>query len=127
MAIVVLGNFIRDAIEVVVDTQFNLSLRGDVSVWAADPLDDGVRHSLARLPGVTQIEATRMVVPKSYDPLFHMFEDMEGFKKRMLDPFVSEEAYNKIPVQVRRWPHERPRKKGASKQAKNILACSCND
>ena len=68
------------------------------------------------------IEATRLVVPKSYDPLFHMFEDMEGFKKRMLDPFVSEAAYNKIPVKVRRWPHPRPRKKAAARQAKNILA-----
>ncbi len=68
------------------------------------------------------IEATRLVVPKSYDPLFHMFEDMEGFKKRMLDPFVSEAAYNKIPVKVRRWRHQRPRKKIAAGQAKNILA-----
>ncbi len=68
------------------------------------------------------IEATRLVVPKSYDPLFHMFEDMEGFKKRMLDPFVSEEAYNKIPVKVRRWAHHHRRKKGTAKEAKNILA-----
>ena len=68
------------------------------------------------------IEATRLVVPKSYDPLFHMFEDMEGFKKRMLEPFLSEAAYNKIPVKVRRWPNPRPRKKAAAKQAKTILA-----
>jgi multimeric flavodoxin WrbA len=68
------------------------------------------------------IEATRLVVPKSYDPLFHMFEDMEGFKKRMLDPFVSEAAYYKIPVRVRRWPHERPRRKTGSQKSKNILA-----
>ncbi len=27
------------------------------------------------------IEATRLVVPKSYDPLFHMIEDMENLKK----------------------------------------------
>jgi len=68
------------------------------------------------------IEATRMVVPKSYDPLFHMFEDMEAFKKRMLEPFVSETAYNKIPVRVRRWPHPKAPKKTAPGQAKNILA-----
>ncbi len=55
------GNFIRDAIEVVVDVQFNLALRGDVSVWATDPLDAGVGRELARLPGVTQVEATRFV------------------------------------------------------------------
>jgi putative ABC transport system permease protein len=61
LAIVVVGNFIRDAIEVVVDVQFNLALRGDVSVWATDPLDAGVGRELARLPGVTQVEATRFV------------------------------------------------------------------
>ena len=68
------------------------------------------------------IEAARLVVPKSYDPLFHMFEDMEGFKKRMLEPFVSEAAYNKIPVRVRRWQHQPRSKKGADRKAKNILA-----
>ncbi|MBN2109419.1 MAG: flavodoxin family protein [Deltaproteobacteria bacterium] len=71
---------------------------------------------------VLVVEAARLVVPKSYDPLFHMFEDMEGFKKRMLEPFVSEAAYNKIPVRVRRWPRQRPRKKAAFQKCKNILA-----
>jgi len=61
VAIVILGNFFRDAIEVVVDTQFTLALRGDMSVWTADALDDSVRHELARLPGVRQVEATRFV------------------------------------------------------------------
>ena len=61
VAIVILGNFFRDAIEVVVDTQFTLALRGDMSVWTADAVDDGVRHELARLPGVRQVESTRFV------------------------------------------------------------------
>ncbi len=61
VAIVILGNFFRDAIEVVVDTQFTLALRGDMSVWTSDAMDDGVRHELARLPGVRQVEATRFV------------------------------------------------------------------
>jgi putative ABC transport system permease protein len=61
IAIVVMGNFIRDAIEVVVDTQFNLGLRGDVTVWTAEAVDDRVRHELARLPGVTMVEAIRFV------------------------------------------------------------------
>ncbi|HEX7435611.1 MAG TPA: FtsX-like permease family protein, partial [Caldimonas sp.] len=61
VAIVIMGNFIRDAIEVVVDTQLRLGLRGDVTVWTADPVDDGVRHEFARLPGVTMVEATRFV------------------------------------------------------------------
>lgn len=61
VAIVIMGNFFRDAIEVVVDTQFTLGLRGDVSVWTAEPVDDVVRHELARLPGVTMTESTRFV------------------------------------------------------------------
>jgi len=61
VAIVIMGNFFRDAIEVVVDTQFNLGMRGDVTLWTAEPVDDGVRHELARLPGVTMVEATRFV------------------------------------------------------------------
>ncbi|MCU7372479.1 ABC transporter permease [Paucibacter sp. O1-1] len=61
VAIVVLGNFFRDAIDVIVDRQFNLSLRSDVTVWAADPLTDSARLELARLPGVTAVESTRFV------------------------------------------------------------------
>lgn len=61
VAIVVLGNFLRDAIEVVVDTQFNLAMRSDVAVWMVEPADDRMRHDMARLPGVTQVESTRFV------------------------------------------------------------------
>ncbi|MGN6526264.1 MAG: ABC transporter permease [Burkholderiaceae bacterium] len=61
VAITVMGNFLRDAIDVVVDTQFTLSLRGDVSVWTYEPVDDIGRLELARLPGVTQVESTRFV------------------------------------------------------------------
>ena len=61
VAIVVMGNFFRDAIEVIVDRKFNLSLRSDVTVWATDPLTDSARLELARLPGVTAVESTRFV------------------------------------------------------------------
>ncbi len=61
VAIVIMGNFFRDAIEVIVDTQFNLSLRGDVTLWTAEPVDDTVRFELARLPGVTAVESNRFV------------------------------------------------------------------
>ena len=79
-------------------------------------------RKIKRADAVLVVEATRLVVPRSYDPLFHMFEDMEGFKKRMLDPFVSEAAYNKIPVKVRRWPHPRSPGKAAAQKPKTILA-----
>lgn len=61
VAITIMGNFFRDAIDVVVDTQFNLSLRGEVTVWTIDPVNDSARFELARLPGVTSVEAMRFV------------------------------------------------------------------
>ena len=62
VAIVIMGNFIRDAMDAVVDTQLTLGLRGDVTVWTAEALDDGVRLELARLPGVTRVESNRFVL-----------------------------------------------------------------
>lgn len=61
LAIVIMGNFFRDAIDVVLDTQFTLGLRGDITVWTAEAVDDSVRLELARLPGVSQVESTRFV------------------------------------------------------------------
>lgn len=61
VAITLLGGFFRDAIDAIVDTQFTLSLRGDVSVWTLEPVDDSARLELSRLPGVTAVESTRLV------------------------------------------------------------------
>jgi len=61
LAIVVLGNFFRDAIEHIVDTQFNQVMRNDVAVWTFEPVNERARDELQRLPGVKAAEATRMV------------------------------------------------------------------
>ncbi len=61
LAIVILGNFFRDAIEVIVDTQFNRAMRYDVAVWLMDPVPDRARHELAHLDGVKAVESTRFV------------------------------------------------------------------
>ena len=61
VAIVVMGNFFRDAMDFIVDSQFNVAMRMDVSVWLADPDSDALRHAMARLPGVTMVEPTRYV------------------------------------------------------------------
>lgn len=61
VAIVVMGNFFRDAIEAVVDTQFTLVMRNDVAVWTLEPVDDSARLELARLPGVRAVESDRFV------------------------------------------------------------------
>ena len=79
-------------------------------------------RKISRVDAALVVEATRMVVPKSYDPLFHMMEDMEKFKKRMLDPFVSQEAYNKIPVQARRWARPQRKRAARTDKKKSVLA-----
>lgn len=61
VAIVIMGNFFRDAIESIVDTQFNMAMRGDVIVWATDAVDAAAGRELARLPGVLQVEPGRRV------------------------------------------------------------------
>ena len=59
VAIVIMGNFFRDAIDAIVDTQFNLGMRGDVIVWMNELVDAGAGRELARLPGVLQVETGR--------------------------------------------------------------------
>ena len=61
VAIVVMGNFVRDAIAYIVDSQFHVAMRMDASLWLADPADDRLRHEIARLPGVLAVEPSRSV------------------------------------------------------------------
>ncbi|MEY2893090.1 MAG: hypothetical protein RJA98_2998 [Pseudomonadota bacterium] len=61
VAIVIMGHFFRDAIDAIVDTQFNLAMRSDISVWTTEAVPDRARLELARLPGVTAVESTRFV------------------------------------------------------------------
>jgi len=62
VAIVVMGNFFRDAIDYIVDSQFNVSMRSDVIVWMTEAADDAaVRSAAARLPGVSAVESGRDV------------------------------------------------------------------
>lgn len=59
VAIVIMGNFFRDAIEVILDAQFNRGMRSDIIVWTTDPVEASAARELARLPGVLQVEAGR--------------------------------------------------------------------
>ena len=61
VAIVVMGNFFRDAIDYIVDSQFNLAMRSDVIVWLNEASNDSAGLELARLPGVTAVEPVRDV------------------------------------------------------------------
>jgi putative ABC transport system permease protein len=62
VAIVIMGNFFRDAIDTIVDTQFNLAMRNDVAVWTFEPLAERGRAELLRLPGVRAAESSRFVL-----------------------------------------------------------------
>ncbi|HSV34852.1 MAG TPA: FtsX-like permease family protein [Ramlibacter sp.] len=64
VAIVIMGNFFRDAIEVIVDSTFTLGMRGDIAVWTAEPVATSALRSLARIPGVLQVEPGRRVEVK---------------------------------------------------------------
>ena len=59
MAIVILGHFVRDAIEEIERSAFSLALRGDLIVSMIEPVQDSARHALARLPGVIAVESGR--------------------------------------------------------------------
>jgi putative ABC transport system permease protein len=61
VAIVILGNFFRDAIEFIVDSQFRLVMRNDVAVWTLEPVSDRARDELLRLDGVKSAESSRFV------------------------------------------------------------------
>jgi putative ABC transport system permease protein len=61
VAIVIMGNFFRDAIEYIVDSQFRVVMRNDVAVWTLDTVSDRARLELLHLPGVTAAESSRFV------------------------------------------------------------------
>jgi len=61
VAIVVVGNFVRDAIDVIVDVQFRQVLRGDVTLWTVEAVEDHAARELARLDGATAVEPVRFV------------------------------------------------------------------
>ena len=61
VAIVIMGNFFRDAIEVIMDANFNLAMRGDIAVWTSEPVEASAARGLARIPGVLQVEPGRSV------------------------------------------------------------------
>lgn len=61
MAIVITGAFWRDAIVVLMDTQFNQVLRGDVTISFIEATRVGIEHDVARLPHVKAVEGVRTV------------------------------------------------------------------
>jgi putative ABC transport system permease protein len=78
VAIVVLGNFFRDAIDHIVASQFEVALRADVIVWVAEGVDDSARLELARLPGVLAVESGRDVSVRLVHGAQHERTSLQG-------------------------------------------------
>lgn len=78
VAIVILGNFFRDAIDAIVDTQFNRTMRSDLIVWANEQVDAQAARELARLPGVRQVEAGRRVAVRFVNGRHQEDGNLEG-------------------------------------------------
>jgi putative ABC transport system permease protein len=82
VAIVVMGNFFRDAIDHIVDSQFNLAMRSDVIVWLSEAVDDGAWRELARLPGVNAVESGRSVAVRFVHGHRSERSAIQGFARR---------------------------------------------
>ncbi len=61
IAVLVCGTFWGDAIDLMLDTQFRLALRGDVTVGLVEPRAARIRHEFAQLPAVSAVEGARSV------------------------------------------------------------------
>jgi putative ABC transport system permease protein len=59
VAIVVLGNFMEDAVHYVLNAQFNKVQRYDMSIAILEPMSDTAIHEIASMPGVLHAEPTR--------------------------------------------------------------------
>lgn len=61
VAILVVGMFSLDAIEVLLDVQFNVAQRQDYTIAFVEPRSARALHELAHLPGVLSVEPVRAV------------------------------------------------------------------
>jgi putative ABC transport system permease protein len=64
MAIVITGAFWRDSLVVLINTQFNQVLRGDVSIGFIEASPASIQHEMAKLPHVTAVEGSRTVAAR---------------------------------------------------------------
>ena len=79
-------------------------------------------RSVAQAGGTLVMEAVKEIVPKSYDPIFHMWEDREKFNREFLATFNDLEAYNNIPVRVKRWERPPAEKHGKVPEEMTVVA-----
>ena len=61
VAIMIVGSFFMDAMDEMMDIQFNVAQRQDITLSFVEPLSARALFALMRLPGVLQIEPLRSV------------------------------------------------------------------
>ena len=61
IAVLILGSFIEDSVNYVMDFQFNLAQRQDVTVGFVDPLSSATIHEVRRFPAVVDVQPFRSV------------------------------------------------------------------
>jgi putative ABC transport system permease protein len=95
IAIQVMGSFSYDALEFVMDLQFQRTQRHDVEVAFGHALGDEVLHDLANIPGVLHVEPTRAVPVRLRVGDHHYETAIVGMPpdpqlRRLLDPSLHE-------------------------------------
>lgn len=91
IGIQVMGGFTADAIDYVMDVNYQRAQRHDVEVAFRTAIADAVLHDLGNLPGVTQVEATRAVPVRLRVGAKHYETALMGMPeepqlRRLLDP-----------------------------------------
>ncbi len=91
IGIQVMGGFSADAIDYVMDVNFQRAQRYDVEVAFRTAIEDEVLHDLANIPGVTQVEATRAVPVRLHVGVRHYETAIQAMPahpqlRRLLDP-----------------------------------------
>lgn len=61
VALVVLGSYVRDSLDFIIEAQFQMAQRQDVTVTFVEPRSSTARHELHHLPGVIRGEPFRAV------------------------------------------------------------------
>ncbi len=61
MAIIISGMFWRDALEYMIEVQFEAAQPGDAEIALVEPMSSQARHEIARMPGVMMTEGSRDV------------------------------------------------------------------
>ncbi|MBI1314626.1 FtsX-like permease family protein [bacterium] len=64
VSVLVLGNFMEDSLDYLIDQQFQIAQRQDVSVALVEPASGTIVHDMTHLPGVIRVEPIRGVATR---------------------------------------------------------------